>query len=80
MNITVIRDIAVTIAAVLLIISIVHYSKWDGIYLGLPILNSDSKDFTVKANMMDRINVDAQVSHQDSCVDGHRFNDPFGRY
>lgn len=40
MKITEIRDIAVTIAAVLLIISMVHYDKYgEGLYLGLPISN-----------------------------------------
>ena len=35
-----IRDIAVTIAAVLVIISMVHYDKYGaGFYLGLPISN-----------------------------------------
>ena len=39
-EIRIIRDIAVTIAAVLVIISMIHYDKrGEGWYLGLPISN-----------------------------------------
>ena len=39
-EIRIIRDIAVTIAAVLVIISMIHYDEYgEGWYLGLPISN-----------------------------------------
>lgn len=78
-----IRDVAVTIAAVLLIISMVHYDK--GLYLGLPISNDKNATyyrggFYVKANNYDsiKVNIDSiqdsiDVWHKNSCVNGYNF-------
>lgn len=82
-----IRDIVVTIAAVLLIISMVHYDKYgEGLYLGLPISNdknamyySGRGGFYVRANDSDSIKVNIQDSigvwHRNSCVNGYTFRD-----
>lgn len=79
-----IRDVAVTIAAVLLIISMVHYDRGgEGLYLGLPISNDKNathysssgkgrEGFYVKANTHDLIKVNIRDSidvwHKNSYV------------
>lgn len=66
-----IRDIAVTIAAVLLIISMVHWeggSSGKGLYFGLPISSDNAKRRSFYVDI-DNIRDYIDVRHKNSCVD-----------
>lgn len=78
-----IRDIAVTITAVLLIISMVHWEcgKYgEGLYLGIPISNDNAEDkykgLSVRGCSYS-CSCDApkgiDVWHRNSCVNGYNF-------
>ena len=82
----VIRDIAITIAAVLVIISMVHYDKYGaGFYLGLPITNDGNTNrtsiyrngkegFVVDNRTTDEVSIDyIDIRHKNSCVNGQYF-------
>lgn len=77
----IVRDIAVTIVAVLLIISMVHYDKYKGLYLGLPITDSyGGFDAKVKIDnnklyigVDGNVDANANVRHKNSCVKGYSF-------
>ena len=66
----IIRDIAVTIAAVLLIISMVHYDG-NHSYLGLPISN-DKRAYDGGYKFKVDIS-NSRVYHKNSCVNGDDF-------
>lgn len=74
-----IRDIAVTIAAVLLIISMVHWEgggTGEGLYLGLPISNdkAEKHSFIIDgASCRCEAPSNIDIYHQNSCVNGYRF-------
>lgn len=77
----IIRDIAIAIVAVLLIVSMVH-KDYNGFYLALPIIGSYGGFYaTVGINQSynDKLNiridgeVDTNVRHKNSCVKGYSF-------
>ena len=74
----IVRDIAVTIAAVLLIVSMVH-KKYNGFYLALPITtDSYNGSFNAKVKIDNdklgiRVDDGIDVRHENSCVDGYNF-------
>ena len=78
----IIRDIAIAIVAVLLIVSMVHKKYNNGFYLALPIIGSYggfyarvgiSQDYNDKLNISVDGKVDTNVRHKNSCVKGYEF-------